>query len=478
MIGHDATRTYRAAVIGAGSGGLTLAIGLAGLGHDVVLIEGGAIGGDCTNVGCIPSKTLLHAARSGNDDPLAWTRAKRDDLARREHEEMAEHERIHLVQGWASLTTIRDPHVVRVDDGHATCLVRAEHVVIAGGSQPITIDIEGLDPGRVVTNEELFELESPPSGLLIVGGGAIAIEMATAFAALGTRVDIVELQDHLLASEDALITEVVERSLRSQGVRLHLGTIVERFDGNTAHLANGVTIDGADCVLMAVGRRPRLDRLGLDVARVTTTAAGIGTDDWGCTSVDGIWAVGDITGRTLTTHGAGAIARRTVRAIALPRLPKVGNLGAIPNATFGDPEVASVGMSLADLDHISGSSRRRIVVDHADVDRGYTDDIADGRLVVDVERFTGRILRAAIVGPGASDLIGMFTIAVDHGIGFRKLFGTVHPYPSHAEIIRQAADNFALVTYSNLPREWLAMAVGRLRRIGRRTPRRTLRPDH
>ncbi len=164
MIGHDSTRTYKTAVIGAGSGGLTLAIGLAGFGHDVVLIEGGPIGGDCTNVGCIPSKALLHAARSGTDDPLAWTRAKRDDLAGREAVEMAEHEHIHLVRGWASLTGARDPHVVSVDDGETTHLVRAEHVVIAGGSKPVTLDIDGLDAERVVTNEELFELESPPTG--------------------------------------------------------------------------------------------------------------------------------------------------------------------------------------------------------------------------------------------------------------------------------------------------------------------------
>jgi len=436
MIGHDATRTYRAAVIGAGSGGLTLAIGLAGFGHDVVLIEGGSVGGDCTNVGCIPSKALLHAARSGVDDPLAWTRSKRNDLSRREDIETAENERIHLVRGWASLTESRDPHVVRVDNGGTTHLVRAEHVVISGGSRPVTIDIDGLDDDRVVTNEGLFELDSPPANLLIVGGGAIAIEMATAFAVLGTHVDIVELQDRLLATEDPLITEVIERSLRSQGVRLHLGTTIERFDGATARLADGTTVDGVDRVLMAIGRRPRLHGLALERAGVNAERSGITTDDWGRTSVDGIWAVGDVTGNTLTTHGASVGGRRVVRAIALPRLPKVGSLRSIPNATYGKPEMASVGMSLDDLSAISTTSRRRIVIDHANIDRGYTDDITEGRLVVDVERFTGRILRAAIVGPGASDMIGMFTIAIDHGIGLRKLFGTVHPYPSHAEIIR------------------------------------------
>ncbi len=468
MIGHDPDRTYRAAVIGAGSGGLTLAIGLAGFGHDVVLIEGGRVGGDCTNVGCIPSKALLHAARSGIDDPLEWARAKRDDLAHREDEEMIEHEHIHLVRGWASLTGASDPHVVRVDDGGTTQLVRAEHVVIAGGSRPVTIDIDGVDTDQVVTNEGLFELESPPSGLLIVGGGATAIEMATAFAAIGTQVDLVEVQDRLLSSEDPLITEIVERSLRSQGVRLHLGATVERFDGATAHLSSGSIVEGADRVLMAIGRVPRLDGLELDLAGVGTTRTGIVADDWGRTSVDGIWAVGDITGTTLTSHGAGAIGRRTVRAISLPRVPKVGSVGVIPNVTYGEPEVASVGMSLAELATVAESSRRRVVVEHADVDRGYTDDIADGRLVVDAERFTGRVLRAAIVGPGATDLIGMFTIAIDNGIGLRKLFGTVHPYPSHAEIIRQAADDFTLATLSNLPRDWWAMARGRLGRVGRR----------
>jgi pyruvate/2-oxoglutarate dehydrogenase complex dihydrolipoamide dehydrogenase (E3) component len=469
MMGHDPTRTYRAAVIGAGSGGLTLAIGLAGFGHHVVLIEGGAIGGDCTNLGCIPSKVLLHAARTGLDDPLAWTRSKRDDLARREDLEMADDERIHVVRGWASLTSMVGPHVVNVDGNDGTThVVRAEHVVIAGGSQPVRFDIDGLDSDRVVTNEELFELESPPAALLIVGGGAIAIEMATAFAALGTQVDLVELQDRILASEDPLITEVVERSLRSQGVTLHLGTTIDRVDGTDAHLADGTIVHGVERVLMAVGRRPRLDGLALERAGVNATPSGIVTDDWGRTSVERIWAVGDVTGATLTTHGAGAVARRVVRAIAIPQLPKVARLGAIPSAIYGEPEVASVGMSLDDLAEMSSGARRRLVVDHADVDRGYTDDISDGRLVVDVERFTGRILRAAIVGPGASDLIGMFTIAIDNGIGMRKLFGTVHPYPSHAELIRQAADDFALATYSKLPREWGAMMRGRLGRAFRR----------
>lgn len=470
MIGHDPNRTYRTAVIGAGSGGLTVAIGLAGFGHDVVLIEGGAVGGDCTNTGCIPSKTLLHAAATGIADPLAHTRRRRDELATEEDEMISGHERVHLVRGWASLTGRRrtDAHVVEVSTDDGAVEVRAEHVVIAGGSAAATVDVPGLDASMVVTNEELFELACVPRHLLIVGGGAVAVEMATAFAAAGTAVDLVEVQPRVLATEDAVVTDVIEASLRDQGVGLHLGTHVERVDGDVARLADGAEVTGVDRVLMAVGRRPRLDRLGLDAAGVEHSAAGIVADDWGRTNVDGIWAVGDVTGNTATTHGAGAVARRTLRAIALPKVPKVGSLGAIPAAVYGTPEVASVGMDLAELERFDERSRHRLVVRYEDVDRGFTDGIVHGVLVVDVERFTGRILRAAVAGPGAADMIGIFTLAVDHGIGLRSMFSMVHPYPSHAEVIRQAADDFTRHTLPALHTEWFAMARGRLRRVLRR----------
>ena len=370
MIGHDPTRTYRAAVIGAGSGGLTLAIGLAGFGHDVVLIEGGRSAETARTSDASRRRRSSTPPAPGSTTRSPGHGRKRDDLGRREDDEMADDERHPPRSGLGVAHQLPQPPCRAGRRRHDDQFVRADHVVIAGGSQPVTIEIDGLDADLVVTNEELFELERAPPTLLIVGGGAIAIEMATAFAALGTRVHIVELQDRLLTSEDPLITEVIERSLRAQGIGLHLGTTIDRFDGPTAHLADGATIEDVDRVLMAVGRRPRLDGLGLDRAGVAATPSGITIDGWGRTSVDGIWAVGDITGTTLTTHGAGAIGRRAVRAIALPKVPKVGRVGAIPNATYGDPEVASVGMSLDALDAIPASSRRRIVVDHADVDRG------------------------------------------------------------------------------------------------------------
>ncbi len=461
----DPTHTYDALVIGAGSGGLTLAIGLAGFDRDVVLVEGGDVGGDCTNVGCVPSKALLHAARVGEPDGLAWTRAKRDHLRDHETDEMAEHERITLVAGWARLTDRRDPHVVLVTTPAGDELeIRAEHVVVCAGSAPVRFDIDGLAAERLVTNEELFELDRVPEHLLIVGGGPISLEMATAFGDLGTTVTIVEREERLLANEDPLVSDTVAAALRARGVDVRTGTTLERLeaDGSTAVLADGSRIDGVDLVLLAAGRRPKLDRLDLDTAGVAHGRRGITIDDWGRTNVPGIWAVGDVTGETLTTHGANAMGRRTVRAIALPKLPTLGGLRAMPQAVYSRPEVASVGLSTAEVERRHLAGRRRYTADLTELDRGYTDDLDHGLVVVDVERFTGRVLRAAIVGPAAAEWIGIFTMAIDHGIGLRKMFGTIHPYPSHAQAVGRIVDDFTRDTLPALPAEWWGMARGRV----------------
>ncbi|MEL6894015.1 MAG: FAD-dependent oxidoreductase, partial [Actinomycetota bacterium] len=234
MATHDPTRTYRAAVIGAGSGGLTLAIGLAGFGHDIVLIEGGAIGGDCTNVGCIPSKAFLHAAKVGESDPLGWTRGRRNSLRDEEDHDMATHEQIALVRGWARLTDRREPHVVVVstpDGGEVE--VRAEHVIVCAGSEPVRFPVDGLPEDRLVTNEELFELERLPERIVLVGGGPISLEMATAFRDVGTSVEIVELDDRILVSEDPEVSATVRAALEARGIRVHTGTSIERFDAAT-----------------------------------------------------------------------------------------------------------------------------------------------------------------------------------------------------------------------------------------------------
>jgi dihydrolipoamide dehydrogenase len=466
MIGHDPQHTYKAAVIGAGSGGLTIAVGLSNFGHDIVLIEADKVGGDCTNVGCIPSKALLHAAEAGVDDPLAWVRSRRDDLAHEEDVEMEEHERIHLVRGWARLTAPDgDAHVLTVGGPDGDVTVRAENVIISSGSKPISIPVDGLPAERMLTNENIFELDAVPDTIVLVGGGVISLEMATAFSDLGATVHIVELRDRLIGNEDPLVSSTIEAALVDRGVHVHTATSIERFDETTqtAHLTNGDTIEAIDKVLIGVGRRPHLGDLGLDAAGVESTKRGIVADDWGRTNVDGVFAVGDVTGNTATTHGANSIARRTIRAIALP-LPKVGDPRVLPHAVYSRPQIASVGLSVSELDALPRVGRVRYVKHLKDIDRGYTDEVVHGFVAVDAERFTGKILRAAIVAPDAAEMIGMFTIMIDHGIGLRKLFGTVHPYPAYSQAVGFIADEFATDTFRTLPHEWWAMTRGRIAR--------------
>ena len=473
MIGHDPQHTYKAAIIGAGSGGLTMAIGLSNFGHDVVLIEGDKVGGDCTNVGCIPSKALLHAAEAGVADPLAWVRSRRDGLAAHEDVEMAEHTHIHLVRGWAQLTKpAGNGHVVRVNGPDGQVEVRAENVILSTGSKPIEIPINGLGPERTLTNENIFEMETVPATIVLVGGGVISLEMATAFLDLGSTVHIVELADRLIGTEDALASATIEAALRDRGAQVHTSTSIDRFDESiqTAHLTNGDAIAAVDKVLIGVGRRPHVADMGLETAGVDVAKRGIVADGWGRTSVDGIYAVGDVTGNTATTHGANSIARRTIRAIALP-LPKIGEPRALPNAVYCRPQIASVGLSVSDVEALPQTGRIRLVKHLKDIDRGLTDDIEHGFVAVDAERFTGRILRAAIIAPDAAEMIGMFTLMIDNGIGLRKLFGSVHPYPAYSQAIGFIADEFATATFRNLPREWWAMMSGRVTKRFRRTSR-------
>ena len=348
-------------------------------------------------------------------------------------------------------------------DGDIT--IRAENVIISSGSKPISIPVDGLPVERMLSNENIFELDAVPDTIVLVGGGVISLEMATAFFDLGSTVHIVELADRLIGTEDPLVSSTIEAALIDRGVHVHTGTSIERFDEatQTAHLTNGNTIEAVDKVLIGVGRRPHLGDLGLDAAGVETTKRGIVADDWGRTNIDGIFAVGDVTGNTATTHGANSIARRTIRAIALP-LPKIGSPRVLPNAVYSRPQIASVGLSVSELDALPQVGRVRYVKHLKDIDRGYTDDVEHGFVAVDAERFTGKILRAAIVAPDAAEMIGMFTIMIDHGIGLRKLFGTVHPYPAYSQAVGFISDEFATETFRKLPREWWAMTRGRIAR--------------
>lgn len=458
-----------AIVIGSGSGGLTAAIGLSRFGKRIALVERGPIGGDCTNTGCIPSKRLIHLARTApSDGPaiFADVRATRDGVSGKERKELEDDPNITLIDGTARFTS---PREIAVGEQRLS----ARNIIVATGSRPRDLDIPGLPAERHLTNESLFELTEPPRHLAIVGAGAIGVEMAAAFHRLGTRVTVLDMADRMLTQANPDAAAEVRRAFAARGIEVLLATRTTRYDPATAalHVAGP---DGAhavadvDRVLVAIGRTPNTDELDLPAAGIEAGPDGIAVDTWGRTSVAGIWALGDVTPGSHHTHAANALGRRIIQRIAIPRLPPVGKPPLTPSAVFGDPEVAWIGATQQEIARrFHPDATVHIRVDTAGTDRGLTDGVVHGFAAVHAVRLTGRILSATVVGPGASDTIASFGIAMGRGVSLLRLQRLTWAYPTYAATIGAIADEFASRTLPHLPREIPLYLRNRLRRGAR-----------
>ena len=450
--------SYDAIVIGAGSGGLTVAVGLAGFGRRVALVEAGRIGGDCTNVGCIPSKRLIHLSRdpllrSDSARILAAVRETRDGLAAREEREISALDGVHLLRGHARLEPGRR---VVVSGPGPTRQITARHVVIATGSRPRPIVVPGLPPARTLTNETLFDLSRAPEHLAIVGAGPIGVEMACAFARMGSTVTLIDLAPRVLPDAESAASDALERGLLEQGIAVRLGTRISGYDPRRSRLhvqgrAGSEEIPGVSAVLMAAGRLPNSE--GFERV-VETDPGGIRVDGWGRTSAAGVWAVGDVTPEGHQTHAANALGRRVVQRIALPWVPPLGSRPVIPTAVFSAPEVAWVGPTAEDRSaHWHPSILANIRVDFASTDRGLTDGVRHGFISVSAVRLTGRVVAATVVGPNASDLLPLLTYAVAHRVSLLRLQRMVYAYPTFAGALGAVADEFARRTLPRLRSE-------------------------
>ncbi len=454
--------SYQTVVIGAGSGGLTVAIGLAALGRRVALIESGFIGGDCTNVGCIPSKTLIHLVGepNGRHDPaaiLAEVQAKRNRLRDQEIEHVQHMANLETILGRARLLAPRQIAVTQLDGTRRE--LHADNIVIAAGSRPRHIAIPGLPAERTLTNESLFELDAAPRHLAIIGSGVIAMEMACAFRKLGSQVSVVTRSQRVLATAIPEASAVLAAALQEQDIAVYYQAQPQSYDPSSAtlHIMAGgapVAINGVDRVLLAVGRVRNLEDLGLEQAGVAYDANGIRVDSYGQTNVPGIYAIGDITPTSHFTHSANAQGRRVVQRIAFPALPATSPEPLYPSATFSDPEVAHIGLSPEQIAaRYHPALIKRLRVDLSTLDRGYTDGISRGFISVDAMRLTGRILGVTIVGPRASELLSFFTLAISQKISLYKIYRLVFPYPTLSGGIQKIADAFMRETLPNLKGE-------------------------
>ncbi len=431
---------YHLVVIGAGSAGLISAIGAAGLGARVALVERDAMGGDCLNIGCVPSKALLEYTRRHEtpvsfDDAYRWLRRVRSEISAHDSVERYRTAGVDVFLGNARL---EDDGTVVVGDSR----LNARRIVIATGARASLPPIPGLSDTEPLTNETLFDLKSPPSALAILGAGAIGCEMAQAFARLGVDVQLFEMAERVLPLEEEEASTAVESALKRAGVTLHLNAAVTSAARNEA----GVTLRTDDLqittdqVLVAAGRRANTEGLGLEAAGVAIEDGLVKVDAKMRTTNNKIFAAGDICSKAQFTHNADAQARIVVQNALFAATASADKL-IIPHCTYTKPEVAHVGRSRRDLaaDNTDFDVYR---VNLGELDRSRTAGDTDGYVEVLTRKGRDGILGATIVAHDAGDQIAALCLAMAHGIGLAGFGKAVLPYPTRAEYLRRLADAY------------------------------------
>jgi pyruvate/2-oxoglutarate dehydrogenase complex dihydrolipoamide dehydrogenase (E3) component len=461
------------AVIGAGSGGLSVAAAAAQFGQKVILFEKGEMGGDCLNSGCVPSKALLaaakhaHAMRSGAaygvkpvepeiDFAAVSAHVRRAIAAIAPHDSQERFETLGVTVIRAA-TRFLDERQIEAAGKQYT----ARRIVIATGSRAAVPPIPGLAGVPFLTNETLFENAVLPKHLLILGGGPIGLEMAQAHRRLGSAVTVVEARLPL-AQDDPELSAVVLQQLAREGVRIITGHAVSRVgrEGEAIRLEldGGEVLQGSH-LLVAAGRRPNIEALGLDEAGVAVTPKGITVDRRLRTSNPRVFAVGDVAGGRFT-HEAGYQAGIVIRN-ALFGLPAKAR-GLIPHVTYTDPELAQAGLTEAEAKARHGDAIRVLRVPFSGNDRAQAEGRTDG-LVKFVTTHRGRILGAGIVGAGAGDLIQPWILALDQGLKISAMASSVLPYPTRGEAGRRAAVNYFQDFASNPALRSVIWLVSKLR---------------
>lgn len=465
-------------VIGAGSGGLSVAAAAAAFGVSVVLIEKGKLGGECLNTGCVPSKSLIAAANHAR--AIARARAFGISAGAAEVDFGKVHDRVHAVIAAIAPNDSKERFTglgVRVIEGAAqfkdrdtvvvgdAIEVKARRFVIATGSSPALPPIPGLDAVPYLTNETVFDLTTRPTHLVVIGAGPIGLELAQAFRRLGSAVTVLEAAQPL-AREDAECAAILLDALAREGVELRSNAAVVRLAAADATVevvvrdGNGEQTLRASHLLVATGRRANADDLALERAGIARDRNGIVVDKGLKTANPRVYAIGDVAGRGQFTHLANYHAGLVVRN-ALFRLPVRLNEHVVPRVTFTDPELAHVGLTEAEA-RSRGRGIRVLRWPYHENDRAQAEGATLGHIKVVTDR-RGRILGATIVGAGAGELITTWTLAVTRRLNVRAFAGIIVPYPTLAEIGKRAA-----VTYfiPGLTSFWVRRIIGWLRRLG------------
>jgi pyruvate/2-oxoglutarate dehydrogenase complex dihydrolipoamide dehydrogenase (E3) component len=460
---------YDLVVVGGGTAGLVSAMGAAALGARVALVERHLLGGDCLNVGCVPSKALLRSAkaigearrasrlgiRMGAVEPdfAALMRRMRERRAEISPHDSVQRLRKAGVDVFFGHGLFASPRTIVVDGR----TLRFNRAVIATGGRPAAPPVPGLADLRYLTNETLFWLTELPQRLLVIGAGPIGCEMAQAFARFGSQVTVFDHSPRVLANEDPDAATLVQRRLAEDGITFHLGATVTDAIETAEGIQLGYVQSGragavvGDRLLVAAGRVPNVEDLGLDAAGVAVSKQGVVVSDRLQTSNRRIYAAGDVSSAYKFTHVAGALAQIVIQNALFYGRRRASAL-VIPWCTYTDPEVAHVGMYDAQARQ-EGHRVETITVPMADVDRAVVDEETEGFVRVHHER--GRLLGCTIVASHAGEIISEAAYAIAHGGTLPDLSKTIHPYPTQAEALRMAGDAYRRSRLTPRVRGWL-----------------------
>jgi pyruvate/2-oxoglutarate dehydrogenase complex dihydrolipoamide dehydrogenase (E3) component len=458
---------YDLVVVGAGTAGLVAAAVAAGLGARVALIERGLMGGDCLNHGCVPSKALLAAGRAfagarrlsafgGTDAAITADFERVMERMRRLRAQIAPNDGAERFRGlgvdvFFGRARFASRELVEVEQYDGVLLALSfKRALIATGARPASLPVPGAAEAGCLTNLTLFSLTELPRELVVAGAGPIGAEIAQAFARLGSKVSMVALDPRVLPREDADAAAVVDRALRAEGVSLQLGAGIERFEtrsgrrilhwtrqGPDGRIAERGEVAG-DQILLALGRTPNVEDLGLKEAGVAYTTKGVQVDEHLRTTNPRIFAAGDVTGLWQFTHAADAMARLVIRnAFFFGR----GRHSQLPMAwcTYTDPEVAHAGLNVTETER-AGCELAELRMDFAEVDRAILEGATEGFAKIVIEKHSGRLRGATVVAPHAGEIIAGVLLPVARRMKATDLAAVIHPYPTQASVWGRLGD--------------------------------------
>lgn len=454
-----AAESYHLVVVGGGTAGLVSAAGAAGLGARVALVERALLGGDCLNYGCVPSKGVIRAARAWHDARSAASHfggpvatgtgdfAAALERMRGLRADIGKHDSAARFASLGVDVFLGDGKFVASDavevEGQRLHFRKA---VVATGGRAASLPIPGLAEAGFLTNETVFTLTELPARLAVVGAGPIGCELAQSFARFGSQVTLLDVAPQILIREDADAAAIIQKALLADGITLELGVKINAVEARQGKRVLKIGKDGterevtADVILLAVGRRPNVEGLGLEAAGVEYGKQGVLVDDRLRTSNRRIFACGDVCSKYQFTHAADAQARIVLQnAFFFGRL-KASNL-VMPWATYTSPEIAHVGLYEKDARE-KGLDVDTLTIPMGTVDRALLDDDTEGFLRIHLKKGTDEILGATMVAEHAGDLLGEIYLAVTHGIGLGKIASVIHPYPTQVEAIKKAADTW------------------------------------